>query len=50
MLLFLCVDDRVEIDLSILEKDTKQQQKCDPFETEDHKEGLEYTMMHTNFH
>lgn len=31
------------------EKDTKQQQKCVPFETEDHKEGLEYTMMHTNF-
>lgn len=32
------------------EKDTNQQQKCVPFETEDHKEGLEYTMMHKHFH
>lgn len=32
------------------EKDTKQQHKCVPFETEDIKKGLEYTMMHNNFH
>lgn len=32
------------------EKDTKQQLKCVPFVTEDHKECLDYTMMHKLFY